>query len=119
MFNTRHLSSKCWPIAAFLLFLGACATPEPKDSAQLVPNPKLWPQLKSPFDAAETAEINRKADAMVALMSLEKKVGQMVQGEMSRTTPDDVRRYHLGSVLTGGGGLLNNDKRASVEAWVD
>lgn len=119
MSNTRHLSSKCWPIAAFLILLGACATPEPAEKPPLVHNPKLWPQLRSPFDPAETAEIDRKVDALLSRMSLEQKVGQMVQGEMSRTTPEDVRRYHLGSVLTGGGGLLNNDKGASLEAWVD
>ena len=33
-------------------------------------------------------------------------------------TPDDVRRYHLGSVLNGGGSTPNSNKRASAGDWL-
>ena len=36
-------------------------------------------------------------------MSLEEKVGQVIQGELRTVTAEDIRRYHLGSVLNGGG----------------
>ncbi len=36
-------------------------------------------------------------------MSLEEKVGQMVQAERSSVTPTDVSTYYIGSILSGGG----------------
>ncbi len=101
------------------LLISSCATHDTARNATEKRAPKIWPQMESAFDPSETAAINVKVDALLAQMSLTEKVGQMVQGEMSRTTPEDVRKYRLGSVLTGGGGLLNNDKNATAEAWVD
>ena len=34
-------------------------------------------------------------------MTMEQKVGQMIQGEIRDVTPEDVRVYGLGSVLNG------------------
>ena len=62
-------------------------------------NPKLWPELKRPFDPAQTAAINKKVAAIVSKMTLEQKVGQMTQPEIGFVTPEDVKKYHLGSVL--------------------
>ncbi|MEJ0058846.1 MAG: hypothetical protein WDM79_04335 [Terricaulis sp.] len=39
---------------------------------------------------------------LLALMTDEDKVGQIIQGDVNSTTPEDVRRYRLGSVLNGG-----------------
>lgn len=36
-------------------------------------------------------------------LTLEQKVGQMVQGEIKWVKPSDVTEYHLGSILNGGG----------------
>ena len=57
-------------------------------------------------------------DGLMARMSLEQKVGQMIQGEIKHVTPDDVRRYGLGSVLNGGGSFPNNDKNSTVADWL-
>ena len=54
----------------------------------------------------------------LAAMSLEAKVGQMVQAEIANATPDDVRHYALGSVLNGGGSWPGGSKRASVADWL-
>ena len=40
---------------------------------------------------------------LMSRMSLEQKVGQIVQADPQKVTPEDVRSYHLGSVLNGGG----------------
>ena len=52
-------------------------------------------------------------------MSLEEKVGQIIQPEIKFVTPQEVRDYHLGAVLNGGGTVPNDDKSAPLSAWVE
>ena len=110
--------------AGLILMQTACSTPPPpatteaNTSAPAAPTPALWPKLKLPFPATETAAINAQVDALLARMTLAQKVGQITQAEISRTTPEDVKNYHLGSVLNGGGGFLNGDKQAALADWV-
>jgi beta-glucosidase len=66
-----------------------------------------------PPDAAREAAIRD----IVAHMTLAQKVGQMTQAEIRAVTPDDVRRYYLGSVLDGGGSWPKRDKHASFDDW--
>ena len=65
--------------------------------------------------AADEAYIRR----IVAGMTLEQKVGQMTQPDIRSVTPDDVRRYYLGSVLNGGGAWPGQRKDARVADWLD
>jgi beta-glucosidase len=51
-------------------------------------------------------------------MSLEEKVGQMVQVEIQEVTPEEIKQYHLGSVLNGGGSFPGKRKDAAVQDWV-
>ncbi|KQZ32983.1 glycoside hydrolase family 3 protein [Duganella sp. Root1480D1] len=75
-----------------------------------------WPQLNSAIKTDPVLE-KRVAD-IVGKMTLEQKVGQMTQPEIKTTTPDDVRRYYLGSVLNGGGSWPNGNKRANAAEWL-
>lgn len=74
-----------------------------------------WPTLQSPSprDAAMEARIAR----IVAGMTLEQKVGQMTQADIRSITPDEVRRYYVGSILNGGGAWPGMKKDAPVTAW--
>ncbi len=56
-----------------------------------------------------------RAESLLGQMRLEHKLGQMIQAERASTTPDDVERYHLGSVLSGGGSVPGANR---VEDWV-
>jgi beta-glucosidase len=56
-----------------------------------------------------------RAEQLLGQMRLEHKLGQMIQSERASTTPDDVARYHLGSVLSGGGSVPGGNR---VEDWV-
>jgi len=49
-------------------------------------------------------------------MTLDQKIGQMTQPERMACTPEDVKAYHLGSVLSGGGSCPGENKPAD---WVD
>ena len=57
---------------------------------------------------------NRAAD-LLARMTLEEKIGQMTQVEKNSLAPDAVRKYLLGSVLSGGGGYPQENTAAG---WV-
>lgn len=79
----------------------AAAAPDGGDAASARQvHPALWPQARSVglVDAATEARISD----LLARMSVEEKVGQMVQADISTITPDDLRDYPLGSVLAGG-----------------
>lgn len=76
----------------------------------------LWPKQKPAIE--KNASLEADITRLINKMSLEQKVGQMVQAEITWVTPQDVKKYHLGSVLNGGGTFLHNDRNASVSDWV-
>jgi len=61
----------------------------------------------------------QRADALLARMSLDQKLGQMIQAERASTTPDDVKAHHLGSVLSGGGSVPGANRPADWVAMND
>lgn len=108
-------------VCGALLSLQACsnaddvtAGSEPTPSITSVTN--FWPHRSSPLAQPDAYETN--IDALLAQMSVEEKVGQMIQAELQSVTPDDVRNYHLGSILNGGGSYPDGVKDAPVEAWL-
>lgn len=105
-------------IGSLALTLAACSTTHKTDSAEQTRRPTLWPKLQSAFNNEASTRIEKQIDELIAQMSVAQKVGQITQAEVSRTTPEDVKKYHLGSVLNGGGGFLNGDKYATVDDWV-
>ena len=76
-----------------------------------------WPPVETsiPLDADREAFIT----TIVAAMSIEEKIGQMIQPDLREVTPDEVTQYRLGSILNGGGAFPNHDKYASAQDWVD
>lgn len=53
------------------------------------------------MDATQDVEI--RVEALLAQMTLEEKIGQMLQPEQAYITADEVTEYGIGSVLSGGG----------------
>ncbi|MBL8132267.1 MAG: glycoside hydrolase family 3 protein [Anaerolineae bacterium] len=53
-------------------------------------------------------------DALLARMTLAEKIGQMTQVEKNSITPEEVTRYTIGSVLSGGGG---NPEENNPHTW--
>ena len=51
-------------------------------------------------------------------MTVEQKVGQMIQAEIANATPDDARAFGLGAILNGGGSSPGGDKHANVDDWL-
>ena len=79
-------------------------------------DPANWPQPEWPF--AEDAALEKKVEDLLATMTVEEKVGQIVQGDIGSITPDDVRKYRLGSILAGGGSDPGGRYNASPAEWL-
>lgn len=75
-----------------------------------------WPQLRSAI--AGDPELEASVAKMVSGMTLPQKIGQMTQAEIKSITPDQVRKYFIGSVLNGGGSWPKKDKHAQISDWL-
>ena len=63
--------------------------------------------------------INARVEALLERMTLAQKIGQMTQPERMSCTPDDVKKYHLGSVLSGAGSCPADNRLADWVAMND
>lgn len=97
------------PFAGLVLFLQAC-TEIPSSVGASDPISK-----ESPVEVT----LDMRAQDILARMSLEEKVGQVLQADMSAVTPEEIREYNLGAVLNGGNSAPGGGKVASPQAWID
>lgn len=79
-------------------------------------HPDIWPQPVWPLPPDPALE--RRIDALMATLSVEEKVGQIIQGDIDSITPDDVRKYRLGSILAGGGSDPGKRYNAPPKDWL-
>ena len=101
-------------IAALLVGVpaAAAAPPTPKGSV----HPELWPAAAhAPVDPATEAFVQQ----LLAHMTLEEKVGQMIQADIASISPAELRTYKLGSILAGGNAAPGDSVRTSPQAWLD
>ncbi|MES2057065.1 MAG: glycoside hydrolase family 3 N-terminal domain-containing protein [Pseudomonadota bacterium] len=78
-------------------------------------DPSVWPlRAASPFDPA----IEQRISQLLAAMSLEQKVGQIIQADIASVTPDEVYRYHLGAILNGGNSDPGGRYNAPAKDWL-
>lgn len=113
-------------LTACALILPGCENPAPKTKAAEIPktqnaqavnpNPALWPKPVS--KVAKDPAMEKKIDALIAKMTLEQKVGQTIQPEIRSISLADIKKYHIGSILNGGGAFPNNNKLSKAEDWV-
>jgi len=61
-------------------------------------------------------DIEKRISELLAKMNLDQKVGQIVQPERQFVTPQEVKDYHIGSVLSGGGSTPGDNK---PQDWID
>jgi beta-glucosidase len=65
------------------------------------------------------ASFEARIEALLGRMSLDQKLGQMTQAERMAITPDEVRDFHIGSVLSGGGSTPGENTPADWVAMND
>lgn len=106
------------PLASLLAAMGLAATPAAAQAPSAgLAHPSLWPRAHSfgLIDPKREAFIGR----LLKRMTLEQKVGQMIQGDLTSLKPEDLKTYPLGSFLAGGDSPpLNAPDRSPAPAWV-
>jgi len=90
--------------------------PGSNDAPRASIDPQHWPQPAWPLKTEPA--LQRRIDAIMAKMSVEEKVGQIVQADIGSITPEEVRRYRLGSVLAGGGSDPGGRYNAAPAEWL-
>ena len=81
-----------------------------------VAHPELWPKYHYPVVTPKDEE--RHVEDLLARMTLEEKIGQLVQADICCATPDDIRKYHIGSILVGGSDGPNGNDFAPAPEWL-
>lgn len=114
----RIIPNRCASVVASFALLAGCVASDQSYNGAEIPavHPGQWPQIESPIPLDPAIE--EAVTALMARMTVEEKVGQVIQGEIGSVTPGDVREYHLGSVLNGGGSHPGGDKQASPADWI-
>lgn len=106
--------------ALFLLLAGttlSAGIAVAQDNPASTANPANWPVAKSAGLIDPTTE--KKIDALLAKLSIEQKVGQLIQADIGTIKPEDLRKYPLGSILAGGSSPpLNAPDRSAVGPWL-
>ncbi|HEY5783106.1 MAG TPA: exo 1,3/1,4-beta-D-glucan glucohydrolase [Lysobacter sp.] len=96
-------------VTALVLALGACSKQD-QHGAGTKADESPWPEVAWPL--AQDPALEKRVDDLLARMTVEEKVGQLVQGDIASITPQDLRKYRLGSILAGG----NSDPGARYDA---
>jgi len=60
--------------------------------------------------------IKKQVSKLMSKMTLEQKIGQMTQAERLTCTPEDVKIYHLGSVMSGAGSV---PEKNDLVSWLN
>ena len=86
--------------------LGACATPQTAEQT-----------VASVADTALSAE-EARVQSLLAQMSLERKIAQLIQPQINSFTAADMERYRFGSYLNGGNGGPGGEEFAPAKDWL-
>ncbi len=73
---------------------------------------KISPEKRDP-------SVEQTVDRLLRQLSLEEKIGQMIQADIASITPAQLRTYKLGSILAGGNAAPHDDVRTTPQAWLD
>ena len=105
-------------VIAGLLASGATLSAQNADKVgpSAVAHPGVWPALA--MKRQRDPKVEARVDAMLRRMSIEDKVGQLIQVDIASITPEDLETYKLGSILNGGNSAPNNDEFAPAPEWL-
>jgi len=85
-------------------------------SCQTSSSKNLWPIIE-PLPLNN--DIEKQIDEILPKLTLEQKVGQVIQGDSDSVTPEDVKKYRLGSVLSGGNSAPGPLPYAETKSWLE
>ena len=96
--------------------LAAAADPGPSIASQSV-HAKLW--ASTAHVAVDAAAVDPFVEGLLTQLTLEEKVGQMIQADIASITPAELRQYKLGSILAGGNAAPGNNVRTTPQTWLE
>ncbi|NMP16920.1 exo 1,3/1,4-beta-D-glucan glucohydrolase [Thalassotalea sp. Y01] len=76
----------------------------------------VWPKLDIAVKPNQAVE--ERVNEILAGMTLQHKVAQMIQPEIRDISVADMRKYGFGSYLNGGGAFPDNNKHATPQDWI-
>ena len=92
------------------------ASPEQAEPETKLIHPEDWPLQQTAI--RRDADMEQRIADLLARMTLEEKVGQLMQADIAAVTPEQVRDFNLGSVLNGGNSAPGNDLRNTPDSWL-
>lgn len=63
-----------------------------------------------------TSVVKAKVDALMSMMTIAQKIGQMTQAECRSCSPKEAKKFQLGSVMCGAGSVPGNNK---LQDWLE
>lgn len=90
----------------------ACQSPSHPPTKQL----DQWPRAQPPW--TRDAQTEDRIDRLLATLSLEQKVAQMIQADIASVSPETMSEFVLGSILSGGGQQPREKANAALGDWV-
>ena len=105
------------PIQPIEVSMKQVSTPgtQVKTESKLI-NPETWPLQRAVM--VRDAEMEQRINVLMARMTLEEKVGQLMQPDINDVTPEQVRQFNLGSILNGGGSAPDKNLRNTPDSWL-
>lgn len=117
MFSHRRIHVSALALAVALAGLPAVAQTT-VGQVSAVANPSVWPATSSPSEITDV-ETEAEITALMARMTLEEKVGQLIQADIGTIKPEDFATYPLASIFAGGSSSPGDNERAPLAAWVE
>jgi beta-glucosidase len=103
-------------ILSFLLLaflLSACGAGEIPTS-EVTAKPTGTPAPEAVLYTDPSQPVEARLEDLLKRMTLDEKIGQMTQVEKNSIKPDDITKYYIGSILSGGGGY---PKKNTPQDW--
>jgi beta-glucosidase len=114
---------RCGGPKACALLLSILVLPGPPRPAQAQAgiasdvHPADWPTL--PRAVRAQPDLEKFVQQLLDAMTLEEKVGQLIQADIDSIKPGDLAQYPLGSILAGGNSAPGGDVHATGDRWLD
>lgn len=108
------LNHRLLSVLVSFLLLSACGIKTENPDIVLITTPTATSSLPVYMDGSQPIEM--RVEDLIDRMTLEEKIGQMIQVTNKSIRPGDIKKYYIGSILSGGGGFPQNN---TVAGWVD
>lgn len=112
----RRLKSTAAKLMVLIIVLVTTVSCQQSSSSKNQGNIKNSPAIVNSLNPSGELSNEEWVDSILVSMSLDEKVGQMIQAERRAISPYQVKKHFIGSVLSGGGSAPRSN---SQEAWID